>query len=299
MVKGPSVEWLISNGFLSRYKLFVPSTVDMSNVKKTMGDFNKKQVRNIVDKPTITGSAIEEYKKLGGRKKTVVFAASIEHSKHIVEQFISSGINAVHLDGETETKLRDETMQSFKEGKIDVISNVDLFGEGFDCPTIEVAILLRPTASTALYLQQVGRALRPSPGKQWAYILDHVGNCQRHGLPDEFRDWSLEGHSSKRTKSDSTVRVKICPKCFAAQGPGTSCKYCGYFFPINTRLQDIKQEKGELQEVDLEKIKKSRKAEQSQAQTVNDLIVIAKNRGYNNPSAWAYHVYRARMKRYA
>jgi superfamily II DNA or RNA helicase len=262
-----------------------------------MGDYDRSQVNTLVDKPTITGSAVEHYLKICPGKKALIFASSIGHSKHVVEQFKSAGIRAYHLDGETSSTERDEVMEKFKQGELDALSNVELFGEGYDCPSVEVAILLRPTQSLSLYLQQIGRVLRPCEGKTHSIILDHVGNCQRHGFPDEFRNWSLGGHAENKRGTGQAVKVKICPRCLAAQGPSIACKNCGYFFPVNTRIKVIEQKDGVLSEVDLEKERK-RKASlipQGNAKTVDDLVLVAMQRGYNRPYEWAKHVFRARQ----
>ena len=207
MVKGPSVAWLIENKYLSNYKLYAPSKVDLTNVRTRMGDYVGSELTAVVDKPSITGDAIKHYKKLADGKRAVVFCASIEHSKHVVKQFLDAGIPAAHVDGETDINERDAAIRRFRDGTIKILSNVELFGEGFDVPCIEAAILLRPTQSLGLYLQQVGRSLRPNPGKDYAVILDHAGNCERHGLPDDEREWTLAGREKKSDCLVTAVRI--------------------------------------------------------------------------------------------
>lgn len=170
-----------------------------------MGDFVRSELSTVVDKPLITGDAIAHYQRHAYGKRAVVFCVSVEHSKHVVSSFNAAGIAAVHVDGETPTEVRDDAIKHFARGNVKIISNVELFGEGFDCPSIEAAILLRPTKSLGLYLQQIGRALRPYPGKENAIILDHSGNCLRHGLPDEEREWSLRA-ATAHEKGSRIVR---------------------------------------------------------------------------------------------
>jgi superfamily II DNA or RNA helicase len=294
MINGPSVRWLIDNGFLSDYKLFVPGNPDLSKVHTRMGDYVKSELISMFDKPTITGSAINEYNKRAAGKRAVVFAISIEHSKHIVDQFNCSGINAAHIDGETPANVRDQTIQMFRSGEIKVLSNVDIVGEGFDLPAIECAILLRPTKSLGLYLQQVGRSLRPSPDKLHAVILDHVGNCIQHGLPDAERIWTLRGREKKAKNQSSEPPIKVCKFCFAAQPPAsTICKICGHAFETTPRQVD--QVEGDLVEYDPSKMKSKRLDEQRRAQTLNELISIGKSRGMKHPYGWAKHVWNARQ----
>lgn len=297
IIKGPSVTWLIENGFLAPYKLFAPSGIGVSGIKSRMGDYAKNQLNKVADKPTITGDAIKHYQKHASGKRAVVFCVSIEHSKHVAEQFNSAGIPSAHVDGETDTDVRDRAIKDFERGVIKVLCNVELFGEGFDLPSLECAILLRPTQSLGLYLQQVGRSLRPHHDKKFAIILDHAGNCERHGLPDEERQWSLDGREGRANKSDGGATVKICPKCFAAQKQAGACVYCGYVFEVKTRK--ISHEEGDLQEVDLDAIRRQRAFEQSGCNDFNSLVVLGKQRGYKRPALWAMYILRARKEKQA
>lgn len=300
LVHGPAVTWLIENGFLCPYKLYSPpSGIVTKGLHTRMGDFVKSELVSAVDKPTITGDAIKHYQAHAAGRRAVVFCVSIEHSKHVVDQFRNAGIVAAHVDGETPTDERDDAIRRFRNGDIKVLSNVELFGEGFDLPALECAILLRPTQSLGLYLQQVGRALRPFPGKECAIILDHAGNCQRHGLPDEVRAWSLDGVDKKQKRDeDAGPPVRICKKCFAAQPAGALiCKVCGTEFEIQSR--EVEQVEGELQEVDLEAMRIQRKKQQGQAKSYDELIALAKSRGYKSPYAWANHILRARQAKAA
>lgn len=298
MVKGPSVSWLIERGFLAPYKLFAPTNLNMSGVHTRMGDFVKSELSDVMDRPSITGDAVREYKRLASGKRAVVFCVSVEHSKHVVSQFAAAGFNAEHVDGETPTDQRDASIRRFERGETQVLSNVDLFGEGFDLPSLEVSILLRPTQSLGLYLQQVGRSLRPSPGKDHALILDHAGNCARHGLPDEEREWTLEGRP-RRERSDKTtnVSVKVCPKCFAAQFPGKpACLYCGTVFELKARTID--RVEGDLEEVDKDTlVRRKRDVERQSCSSLDQLIALGKARGYKRPGIWAKHIWNYRQQK--
>lgn len=295
IIHGPEVSWLIEHRFLSSYKIYAPSSVSTEGLHTRMGDFVKDELALAVDRPSITGDAIEHYKKLCLGKRAVVFCVSVEHSKHVVSQFNASGIIAAHVDGETPMEERDAAIRQFREGEIKVLSNVELFGEGFDLPAMESVILLRPTQSLGLYLQQVGRALRPFPGKETAVILDHAGNCQRHGLPDEERAWELSTSLPDRKRSGSKeFSVRVCPKCFAAQISGsTACRYCGFTFPVEGRK--IEQKDGELVEVNAETIRRQRRMEQGRTSDFEGLVELGKRRGLKHPYLWAKHVFNARQ----
>lgn len=296
IVYGPSVDWLIKNNYLCKYKLYAPSHVKLDNLHTRMGDFANEELNVLIDKPTITGDAIKHYKKLCEGKRAVVFAVSIKHSEHIVEQFNSAGIPAEHVDGGTDTGERDRQIKRFSSGEIKILSNVDLFGEGFDLPAMEAVIMLRPTQSLGMYLQQCGRVLRTSPGKNEAIILDHVGNCERHGLPDEDRQWKLTSDKIKKSKNEISSSVRVCPKCFAAMFSGVIvCSYCGYNFEKQSRK--IEEKDGELVEVDAETIRRKKKIEQGKCETLDELIEVGKRRGYKRPYLWAQYVFNARQSK--
>ena len=296
MISGPSVQTLISQGYLSPYKLYAPSTVNMNGIHIRMGDYEKKELAKAVDRPSITGNAIEHYKRLCMGRRAIVFCASVEHSKHVVDQFRASGIRAEHVDGTTPDDDRSRAVAAFKAGDIQVLSNVELFGEGFDVPSMEAAILLRPTQSLGLYLQQVGRALRPFEQKAGAIILDHVGNYERHGLPDDERSWTLEGHAGRTKHASKQVSVKVCPKCFAAQIAGMpACRFCGYVYEVQPR--EVLEKEGTLEEVNIEAQRIKARMAQGQAQSLEELTAIGIQRGYKFPRRWAYFVFKSRQQK--
>lgn len=298
MIRGPEVRWLIENGFLSDYKIFAPTQIDTEGLKMTGGDFNKKALNNMLaDKPQIVGDAVREYQRYANGKAAVAFCASVQASKNLVAQFNAAGIRAAHVDAETDRDIRDLEIKRFKRGELSILSNVDLFGEGFDVPGIEAIIMLRPTNSMGLYLQQVGRALRPAPGKDFAIILDHAGNVQRHGLPDEVRQWSLDGKGARRQAESDGPGVKICERCYAAQKSGPpKCLYCGFEFEINHR--QIDHVEGELHEMALppRQTHKQRVDEQQQAHTEEELYKIGKDRGLKHARRWSKHVHQAQQR---
>ncbi len=296
MIEGPSVAELIEMGFLSKYKLFAPSSMNTSGLKIRGGDFAKAELAAVANKPTVTGDAINEYRKQAEGKRAVAFCVSVEHAKSVAELFTAAGFPALCIDGKMDRGLRRQVVQDFRSGKIRVMTSCDIISEGFDLPAIECAIMLRPTQSLGLWIQQSGRALRPHPGKEYAILLDHAGNVQRHGLPDEDRQWSLAGREKKKKNGQEKVSVKICPKCFAAQFVGKiACGFCGYVFDISPR--EVEHVEGDLIEVDPEQIKAQRLQEQSSAETMEDLVALGKRRGYRNPFRWAQAIYQYRQKK--
>lgn len=299
MVVGPTVSELMERGFLSDYKLYAPSAPDLTGVHTKMGDYVKSEIEGVMDKTSITGNAVTHYQKYASGKRAVAFCVSIKHSKHVAENFKSAGIMALHVDGETPARDRMAAFKAFADGHVKILTSVSIFSEGLDLASlierdvqIEAAILLRPTQSLSMYLQQVGRALRKKDNP--AIILDHAANYTRHGLPDDDREWSLNSNKKKKSSGneESDIAVKQCPVCFAVHRPSAVCPECGHVYEIKYRK--IEELEGELNEVDVEEERRRRRAEQGGAKSVKDLAALGARRGYKNPEKWARYVYNAR-----
>lgn len=295
MVCGPSARWLIDNGYLSGYRLFAPSSIDTSGLHKRMGEYITAEAVELVNKPKITGDAISHYRKHGDGGRFLLFSPSIEHSKAVSLAFNAAGIPSLHVDGKTDSGLRDDMMADFDAGKILIMCNVDLFSEGVDVPALDGIIDLAPTMSLTKVMQRWGRALRTYPGKSHAVLLDHVGNSLLHGLPDDERSWELT--CGKPEKKKTTVPPpKVCAKCFAAS-PAYSqrCKVCGEGFPVDGR--QIEQVDGELSEVEMTPEQRERRQahiQQGRTRDLQGLIELGRIRGMKNPEGWAGHVIAAR-----
>lgn len=298
LILGPPVRTLIEQGSLAPYRLFAPGGIDTSGMHSRMGEFVPAELLAAADKPKITGDAISHYRRLCDGKRAVVFGVSIEHSQHIAEQFKQAGYRAAHVDGGTDDAERDRAIVQFEQGELDILSNVDLFGEGFDVPAIEAVIDLAPTMSLTKSMQRWGRALRPCDGKGEAFILDHAGNAMRHGLPDDPREWTLDGTNSKKRKATESP-IRQCPKCYAAMPAQAWRCNCGFEFEVKPR--QVEQVDGELQAVDPDEFRKQkmrqkheRLAEQFTAESLDQLIDLGRKRGYKNPEGWAAHMIVAR-----
>lgn len=293
LVVGPSTAELMARGFLSRATVYAPPVkADYAGVKIIGGDFSRGQVADRMDRPAITGDAVSHYRKLIPEMPAIAFCASVDHAQHVAAQFVESGFIAKSLDGSMEDSERADTIAALGEGRLHVLTSCDIVSEGTDIPVVTGAILLRPTQSEALYLQQVGRVLRPAPGKDRAVILDHVGNVARHGLPDEDREWSLDVTRRKvKAKADDECPVRQCPQCYIAHKPLPACPGCGFVYPVKQR--DMEQRDGELVEVTAETLaRKKKRMEVGQARSLEDLLMIERDRGYKH--GWARHVWSSR-----
>lgn len=299
VVYGPSVQDLISAGRLSDYKIYAPATINTDAVKIVAGDFARGELSALCDRPTITGEAINEYFRHADGKRAVAFCVNVQHAKHVASEFSYAGYSSRSIDGKLSKQERDQIINDFRSGKIHVLTSCDLISEGFDLPAIECAISLRPTWSVGLWLQQTGRALRTFDEKDYAIILDHAGNTERHGLPCLDRDWSLDGRNRKPKSAVENIQVKICKICFAAQAPGPlSCRYCGGEFKVTKRaLRVIDGDLAELNKEKLRQKKREKRREIGLARTFEDLIQLGRSRGYKNPAGWAYHILQGRSKK--
>jgi len=292
LVLGPSVADLTADGFLCPSRIYAPPmAADLSGLKSRAGDYTIEQAAARMDRSSVTGDAIGHYLHYARGKLAIVFCCTVAHANHVVEQFKAANITATTLLGSTVPAERDRAINALANGKLQVLVTVDVVSEGFDCCPAEVAILLRPTQSEGLFLQQVGRVLRPSPGKREAVILDHVGNVHRHGFPDDCRDWSLQGRPSKTKEVAPAVRT--CTICFAAFKPAPQCPVCGT--PALPSPREIQQQEGELQELTRDALERARARDRrqvGQARTLDQLLAIADQRGYSR--GWAYKVYQSR-----
>jgi superfamily II DNA or RNA helicase len=292
MIKGPPVAELIRRGYLSDFDYYAPSVPDTSSLHTVGGDFNRGEVAELMDKPKLIGDIIEHYHQLAAGEPGIVFAASRENSRKLADAFSGNGFSAAHVDGAMPDKERKRIVDAFRAGDIRVMTNVDLFGEGFDVPGIVYCGLARPTKSLSLFMQQCGRALRIFEGKDKAVLADHAGNVLRHGLPDDEREWSLKGRVVRQRAAgeNDALPVRQCKVCFRVS-PSTAaqCPGCGTEFPVQVRK--LEEEAGQLTKVEREELQRrraiERKAEQRACKTPDDFIALAKARGYKNPVGWA------------
>ena len=304
MIQGPSVSELIELGALSDYQIYsVPPKIDHTKLKKGNGDYTKASVAREIKRCEAWGDIVEHYNKHLSGKRAILFAATIENSILVAEKFNQAGVKAWHLDGNSLPFERKRILDDFRNGRIQVLCNVDLFAEGLDVPGVEGIIMLRPTMSLTIYLQQIGRALRPSPGKEKAIILDHVGNVSIHGLPDEQRAWDLGGKKERLKKEDveeiekPEPAVRVCPHCFASQRVRQrNCLYCGGHFNLNA--MKVTELNGVLVPVDSKAVKADKEKKKQagkeevkrlcrEAQTYEDFRKIGEKFGYKK--GWARH----------
>ena len=221
LIEGPPMQRLIDEGSLCDIDIYsLKSGIDMKGIKKTAGDYNKKDLDNRVSGPVIA-STIKNWLKMARNRRTLHYSVSIRHSKAIVEELKGLGISAEHVDGSTHMAERDAIFKRFSNGITQFVSNVDIVTEGFDCPECD-CVIIKPTASLTLYLQMIGRVMRPKADGRKGLVLDVGGNLTygEHGDPREPIEWSLEGG------------IEINPER-AVKKMTRACEHCGFVYPYS------------------------------------------------------------------
>lgn len=339
LVVGPDTAWLTAQGFLAPAKVFAPPTkLDTSKLRTRMGDFRMDDAERQLQEGGIMGDAVTHYTRHIFPGTAIAFCCSVAHAEAVAEAFQAQGIRARSIDGTMDKAERRQLIAQLGTGEVQVLTSCMIISEGTDVPSVTGAILLRPTQSLSLYLQMVGRCLRPAPGKTHAIINDHVGNSLRHGLPTDPREWSLEGKTKKQR--EAAAPVKVCPGCFAAiPSAARVCPECDHVFEAEKRefttidgdlvertyqrgeavewLRDGRWEGGwtvryvyphtvvigkpgaDLLQVYPSQLRYPLKRERAKAATFDDLVAIGRQRGMKNPAGWARHVYEARLRKRA
>ncbi|EJF9291746.1 DEAD/DEAH box helicase [Listeria monocytogenes] len=290
LIEKVNVKWLIENQFLAPYKYFAPEIVQTEtlDIKRT-GEFDMTGLDDQFNKRMIWGDVIKHYQKLADGEQAILYASSIYQSEKMAASFNAVGISSAHIDGKTPKSIRDDIIQRFREGEIKVLCNLDLIGEGFDVPDCSTVIMLRPTQSLSLYIQQSMRGMRYRTGKT-AIIIDHVGNVNRFGLPDMERKWSLEAKKGSNSNK-AEAPVKICPDCFmTVLSTNIKCSHCGHEFKVEVKPMQV-DEAAELQEI-TEAVFKVNYSSPSECTNMKELYEYAKEHNYKR--GWAFHQGKAR-----
>ena len=310
LVLGPTVAWLMANGHLSQYAIYAPSAPDMAGVKKQFGEWERGETVKRMRAPKLTGDMIKHWRKLASGMRTVGFAMTVSHSKYMAELFNAAGIASAHLDGKTPKAERKRIIMDFAEGRIFVIWNVALFGEGFDLAaiaqidiTIDCIIDAAPTRSLSWYLQKIMRPMRPAPGKE-AIILDHAGNSNAHGYPDDERDWltTWKGRDKgKKAANDNAPPPPVtCEECFRQirRPLPECCPGCGKLLTAAQKAIAVSPEELKRKTDADKKATKQRLAfEQAQCESLAELADLFRKRGHKKPVERAGIVFGSRRRK--
>lgn len=298
IVIGPIVQELVDLGYLTPCRVFAPANApDMSAVRTRAGDYAASDLAEVMDQPVIVGDAIKHYAQYAAGLPTIAFCPTVASAQAYAEAFRAAGWRSEAAYGAMPADARDAALGGLATGAVQVLTTCDLISEGLDVPAVGCVILLRPTKSLGLHVQQVGRGLRPVPGKTHLIVLDHAGNTHRHGLPNAAHEWSLD--SSKREKNAAPAAWR-CNACFA-MNDGPVCVECGAARPVEARatLQTERDAHrvtdGELVEVSPEEAERRNRLRSAPLrelltgrETRADLHEIARVRGYR--PGWVHRV---------
>lgn len=265
MVQGPTMRELIRMGALCDYEIVCPTSdlkVDDKDIGAS-GDWSTKTLRTAAEKSRIVGDVVTSYITHAYGKRGITFATDVKTAEEIATRFKLFGIPAACISSDSDDNYRVEMIKRFKRGEILQLVNVDLFGEGFDVPGVEVVSMARPTASLGVYLQQFGRALRTLAGKLFGLVIDHVSNFKRHGPPDRSRYWTLDRRDKRASKASDPEEVpitvcKACSKPYERLFP--ACPYCGAVPPVNTVSRAIEIVEGDLTRLTRDELERMRQA---------------------------------------
>lgn len=276
LITSVSTKWLIKNHYLAPYKYYSVKLADTSGLHVRSGEFKADEVACLMQNKEIYGETVAQWEKLARNRKTIVYCASVEASEMTADEFSKAGYRSYSLDGSTSENERRDVIERFRKGDIKILCNCELFGEGLDVPDCECTVLLRPTQSLTVYIQQSMRSMRYMPDKA-AVIIDHVGNCYLHGLPDDDRKWTLE----PKKKQENTVKIRECKNCFAVYPPSfDKCPYCGYKAVKEVRHSNKKTIEIDLVEVSRQEDIKNTRLSDAVLNTWEDVVDFQKVKGY-------------------
>ena len=215
-------------GFLSPMKYYsMKLQPALEKVRTVDGEFSQSDLSNACNSPQLIAAAVKEWKAKALDTPTLAFCVNVEHANAVAKEFLKNRISSAVVTGNTPTKKRNRLYQSLTDGDIKVLASCMVISIGFDLPIAQTGLMLRPTKSKALHFQQIGRLMRPAPGKDFGLILDQAGNCRRHGLPESISAFRLD-----EQQEPLEAPMKECPECRMLQFAFTQvCPDCGFEFP--------------------------------------------------------------------
>lgn len=238
LILGPSIPELMSRGFLSELEYYAPHLEGLSELHRSGNEYNADELDELFKRRAIYGDAIKHYREIGKGKPALVFTRDVKSAHEVAHKFREAGYRFEAIEGQMPAKKRATIIEAMRNGMLDGLTNCEIATYGLDIPRVEVIILLRPTHSLALYMQMVGRGLRPFGGKRAGIVIDHVNNLQINeqshapGVPVFYLDkidWNFYG-SEKREKADpdaeSAISLKLCSECYR-YFDGQKCPHCG------------------------------------------------------------------------
>lgn len=301
LVEVTTVAELVEQGYLCPARYFSVSEPDLKRVRTTAGDYNRLDLDGVMNRPKLVGDIVEHWMRHAADRRTVVFATSITHSAALAAEFVSHGVTAEHVDANSPQVLREAIFKRFSNGDTQVLTNCTLASIGFDLPDLNCVVFARPTKSLGLYIQMLGRGLRPAPGKRDCLVLDHAGNVHRHGFATDPRYWTLHGkyaedlakkERAQREKKEKGEVAITCKQCKCVYEGGAVCPACGWSPP--PKIRPVGTEDGSLVEVTRDRMPSASSMTKDERRAFFlELSGYAQMKGWK--PGWASHQYRERF----
>ena len=292
MASGIEIDELIEKKCLAPFEYFAPISVNTEQLKTQCGDYSVVDLEKLMCDSVIYGDVIKSYQKIADNEQAIVYCVNKKHARETAEKFKNAGYKAAWIDSDNTNLERSKIIRDFKNGEITVLCNCGIISEGVSIDICSVCILLRPTQSLALYIQQATRCMRYLPNKT-AKIIDCVGNYTRHGLPNEKHEWSLITPVKKQKKFNDKgeFNIRVCQNCFRSFLTAPMCPFCGEKYEKTEReLKEMETvEISRITAVELEELerqKKVKRMEVGMCKSRADLIKIARERGYDMKWVW-------------
>ena len=317
LITGLSIPELTEKGYLCELKYFAPPLEGLSNIKFRNGEADEEELNELLERKKIYGQVVDHYSQRGKGRKALIFCRSIKSAEQTAERFREKGFNFYNIDGTMSDKKRIELIKGITTGNIDGLCGVDIFSYGLNLPNVSYGAMLRPTLSKATYFQQIGRLLRPFPGKENALIFDHVNNVLNFqednypGIPPFYVpdiEWRFHGtEKNKKTKTVNNVKLCIYLDFLYCQNP--TCSTCPHnpdksvtdarkpMIIVPAELQEIKKpvamadmnydDRRITEDKISEQVLKFKSSPEELPNVIDELVKIADDCGYS--PFWIYH----------
>lgn len=296
LIKIASVTELVELGYLVPYRVYGAPKLDTSSASKSRKEYTDEEQEEILNKPHLVGDVISHWVRIASNRQTIVYAATVKHSKNLMEEFRRNGITCEHIDAYTSKDERKRIEKGIEFGGIQVVCNVGLWTEGVDIPSVSCIVAAALTKSIVKYIQAGSRGMGAYDKdskhaaifgmKKDMILIDHAGWTMSFGslYDQEIDELSTEEQVKKKKKDlEDNVQIVQCPNCFRIHEPSPMCPDCGHVYVSRERKTNVIE--GELIEIDLKQLAIKKKEEVKKAKTYDDLLRIEQERGYK--AGWA------------
>jgi DNA repair protein RadD len=291
LVESIGIHKLTEQGYLTPARYFAPTRIDLSDVKITAGDYNRRALQAKMNTKKLNGDVLQSWLQHAEGRSTIIFTTGVKHSKALRDQFAFHGVSVAHLDAHSSDDERERVLRQFRDGDITVVTNCQLFTEGYDADFASCIVLARGTKSFPLFTQMCGRGQRTYPGKKDFIVLDHGSNIERFGFISDPVEWSLDGKKiawKKPKKIKKEPKIMQCPMCSAVFKAAPKCPDCCH--PIKECNMLVESTDDELKEIGGSKKKFTMDEKRL---WFGMFEYLRRQKGYN--PGWTSHKYREKV----